>query len=110
VAFIGGSLGPAGGHTPFEAAALGAAVLHGPHTAKLGPAYAALDAAGGAKSVSDAEELAGAVVALLNSEPARREMAEAARAVQARLAPDVAALAAEVLDMTGMSDLTASPA
>ena len=44
VAFVGGSLVPAGGHTPFEPVQLGAAVLHGPHVANFAPAYAALDA------------------------------------------------------------------
>ena len=99
VAFIGGSLAPVGGHTPFEAAALGAAILHGPRTESFGPAYDALDAAGGAKGVGDAGELADAVVALLGSEAARRQMAGAAAAARARLAPDVAALAAQVLAM-----------
>lgn len=97
VAFIGGSLAAAGGHTPFEAAALGAAVLHGPRTGNLATDYAALDTAGGARVVTNAAELAGAVAELLGSEASRSAMAGAAREVRRRRAPDVVALATEVL-------------
>lgn len=97
VAFVGGSLGQAGGHTPFEAAALGVAILHGPATANFASAYAALDAAGGARAVTDGAALGGAVAALLGDGERRRAMAEAAAGVRARLAADVGALAAEAL-------------
>lgn len=99
VAFIGGSLAAAGGHTPFEAAALGAAVLHGPRTGNLATDYAALDTAGGARVVADAAGLAGAVAELLGAEAARSAMAGAARAVRRRRALDVVALAAEALTL-----------
>ncbi len=97
LAFIGGSLGQAGGHTPFEAAALGVAILHGPETASFASAYAALDAAGAAQTVRDGEALGGAVASLLGNAGKRRAMAEAAVGVRARLAADAGALAAEAL-------------
>lgn len=79
VAFIGGSLVPVGGHNPHEPAALGAAILHGAHTANFAPDFTALDAAGGALRVG--ADLGDAVARLLVDAPARAAMAAAARAV-----------------------------
>jgi 3-deoxy-D-manno-octulosonic-acid transferase len=78
VAFIGGSLVPVGGHNPHEPAALGAAILHGGHTANFAPDFAALDGAGGALRVG--ADLGDAVARLLADAPARAAMATAARA------------------------------
>ncbi|MEM8739918.1 MAG: 3-deoxy-D-manno-octulosonic acid transferase [Pseudomonadota bacterium] len=61
VAFIGGSLVPAGGHNPFEPAALGAAILHGPDVANFEDGYTRLATVGAAVEVSDAASLAEAV-------------------------------------------------
>ncbi|MDT8345718.1 MAG: glycosyltransferase N-terminal domain-containing protein, partial [Thermohalobaculum sp.] len=97
VAFIGGSLADRGGHNPFEPAALGVAILHGPHVANFAPAYAALTAAGGATVVADAATMAGAVARLLHDPAARAAQTAAAEAVLAQLRPDVAALAAQAL-------------
>ena len=62
VTFVGKSLpgpgGAGGGHNPFEAAALGSLVLHGPRVDSCAEAYAALQAEGGALMVTDAETLA----------------------------------------------------
>jgi len=97
VAFIGGSIAARGGHNPFEPAALGAVILHGPSSGNFAPAYAALAAAGGARRVADGAEMGAAVAALLGSEAARRTMTDAAEAVRKGLEPDVAALAREAL-------------
>lgn len=74
VAFVGHSLPVAGppltGKNPYEAAALGCAVIHGPGTESFSETFAALDAAGGAWPISDGSALPGAVRALL--EPAAR--------------------------------------
>ncbi|MFQ5567577.1 MAG: 3-deoxy-D-manno-octulosonic acid transferase, partial [Paracoccaceae bacterium] len=101
VAFVGGSIAARGGHNPFEAAALGSAILHGPATGNFAPAYAALAAAGGARMVADGAAMGAAVAALLESAEARRAMTDAAEAVRRRLAPDVAALAREALALIG---------
>ena len=61
VAFVGGSLVAVGGHNPYEPAALGAAILHGPHVANFAGIHARLDRAGGALEVTDAPSLAAAL-------------------------------------------------
>jgi 3-deoxy-D-manno-octulosonic-acid transferase len=99
ISFVGGSISPQGGHNPFEPAALGSAILHGPETASFAPAYAALDAAGGGLCVADGDEMGAAVVSLLSSEADRAAMVDAARAVLQQSRPDVAALAREALEL-----------
>ena len=99
VVLVGGSLVDRGGHTPFEPAALGPAILHGPHVANFAPAYAALAAAGGARQVADADALAAALRGLLDDPAARARLAAAARAVRAEMTPDLPALAARLLEL-----------
>jgi 3-deoxy-D-manno-octulosonic-acid transferase len=106
IAFVGGSLVAKGGHNPFEAARLGCVVLLGPDTRNCANMAAELAAAGGAETVSDADELARAVAALLDDPPRRTKRAAAGRrvadagsgildAVLERLAPWLDALAPE---------------
>ena len=83
VTFVGGSLVAKGGHTPFEPAAQGSAILHGPDTANFPAAYAALRAGGGAIEVRDA---AGLATAMLDLADTGAQAAMAARATEA-LAP-----------------------
>ena len=45
ISVIGGSFSDLGGHTPFEPAQCGTAILHGPHVWNHAAAYRALDAA-----------------------------------------------------------------
>lgn len=59
--FVGGSLVPKGGHTPYEPAAFGCALLHGPHLENFAPAYGRIAEAGASRRVSGAGELAGAL-------------------------------------------------
>lgn len=65
VTFLGGSLVPIGGHNPYEPAALGSAILHGPHTNSAEAIYDQLDDAGAARKVKNADALAKTVVELL---------------------------------------------
>ncbi|MCV2880567.1 3-deoxy-D-manno-octulosonic acid transferase [Actibacterium sp. XHP0104] len=58
VTFVGGSLVPRGGHTPFEPAAYDSAIVHGPHLDNFADAYAALQQAGASLLVRDAVDLA----------------------------------------------------
>lgn len=81
-AFIGGSIADRGGHNPYEPAALGVALAHGPHIANFADAYAALE--GVADSVSDAAGLADAIVRAVD--PAGGASARGAAAGQAALA------------------------
>ena len=79
------------GHNPYEPAALGAALAHGPHVENFADAYAAL--AGAARLVSDADDLAAALRwALAPGGGLSAEAAAAARAGAAALAPDADAL------------------
>lgn len=76
--FLGGSLLPGpGGHTPFEPAAAGAAILHGPHVDNFADAFAQMNAAGAARQITDAEDLAKAITQVIAS-PARAQMQQAA--------------------------------
>ncbi|KAA9010191.1 3-deoxy-D-manno-octulosonic acid transferase [Histidinibacterium aquaticum] len=78
-AFVGGSLVPKGGHTPYEPAVHGCAILHGPHLANFADEYARLDTEGGALQVEDAAGLAEAWQLHLETSP----MPDKARAVLA---------------------------
>ena len=79
--FVGGSLVPAGGHNILEPAAVGKAILFGPHMesfAEIARLFVARDAA---VQVRSAVELESEVAALLD-DPARcRRLGAAARAV-----------------------------
>lgn len=64
VTFVGGSLVDKGGHTPFEPAAHGSALLHGPHLDNFAEIYAQLQACGGSRQVLDAGGLRDALLSL----------------------------------------------
>ena len=83
ITFIGGSLVANGGHNPFEAARLDCAILHGPNIANCARMAAELAAAGAAETVSDADELARAVSALINDRHRQAERAAAGKRVAA---------------------------
>jgi 3-deoxy-D-manno-octulosonic-acid transferase len=78
VVFMGGSLVPHGGQNPIEPAKLATAILHGPHVHNFADVYAALQAAGGAEAVADAEALATRADALLAAPAEVGRHAEAA--------------------------------
>ncbi|MCV3270191.1 3-deoxy-D-manno-octulosonic acid transferase [Roseobacter sinensis] len=66
VSFLGSSLVPGhGGGNPFEAAALGSAVLYGPNVRRYLPFYSRLANAGAARIVKDAQTLGSAVTRLI---------------------------------------------
>ncbi|MFN4100386.1 MAG: 3-deoxy-D-manno-octulosonic acid transferase [Pararhodobacter sp.] len=85
LALVGGSLlaGP-GGHTPYEPASLGCAVLTGPHVRNFQAAFTALQAAGAAREVRDAADLARVLTGLLADPGALHAMQQAAQAEQQR--------------------------
>ncbi|SNT17655.1 3-deoxy-D-manno-octulosonic acid transferase [Tropicimonas sediminicola] len=74
--FVGGSLVAKGGHTPYEPAQFGSAILHGPDLRNFAEPYAALDAAGGALKVADGPALGEALARL--DPPALDALAERA--------------------------------
>lgn len=79
--FVGGSLVERGGHTPFEPAAHGSAILSGPHVGNAAAPYGALFAQGGALEVSDEATLAAAVLRLADPRAQQAQAAAAARAL-----------------------------
>lgn len=84
VAFVGGSLVPVGGHNLLEPAVVGRPVLAGPHQFNAPEVAGKLVEAGGVVIVADAQELAGAVHALLDDGTLARERgAHAAETVAA---------------------------
>ncbi len=110
ITVVGGSLVDRGGHTPFEPAAHGSAILTGPHVSNAAPAYAALFAAGGAIEVRDAASLAAAIRAL--ADPARQAaQAGAASAALAAFGTDAAidAFLAALGDAAGLAALAPEP-
>jgi 3-deoxy-D-manno-octulosonic-acid transferase len=66
ISFVAGSLEPIGGHNPFEPAALGSAILHGPYVTNFVDIYQRLTEARAARLVSSPESLAAAVDELLS--------------------------------------------
>jgi 3-deoxy-D-manno-octulosonic-acid transferase len=83
VAFVGGSLVPAGGHNLLEPAALGVPVIAGPHQFNAPDIARALQAGGALTIVADAAALAAAVADLLRDAGARALQGAAARAAVA---------------------------
>jgi hypothetical protein len=77
ISLVGGSLQPIGGHNPFEPAALGSAILHGPYVTNFVDIYQRLTEAGAARLVTGPDTLAEAVHELMNPDKAA-SMAHAA--------------------------------
>ncbi|MFQ6548927.1 3-deoxy-D-manno-octulosonic acid transferase [Aestuariibius sp. 2305UL40-4] len=94
VTFVAGSLAPRGGHTPYEPAAYGTAILHGPSVHNFEGAYKALDQAGGAQLCEAPEEIATAILTHLtgSSMPAIARETLAAQADLDGLLDRIAAL------------------
>lgn len=91
VSFLGSSLVPdKGGCDPFEAAALGSAVLYGPKVRQFMPSYSRLAAAGAARIVNDSTALGTAVSRLIAPDQA---------AAMAHAGWDVISTGAELMDM-----------
>lgn len=77
ISFVGGSLVAIGGHNPFEPAALGSAILHGPYVTNFVDIYDRLREGGAAQLISSPEKLAGQVAELLNPDEAANMAAAA---------------------------------
>lgn len=80
-AFIGGSLSEIGGQNPAEAANLGCAILHGPHTHNFTDMYDTFDEAGAAVKIADAGELLRHVDRLIGSKEELEVMTKAGQRV-----------------------------
>ncbi|WP_226624495.1 3-deoxy-D-manno-octulosonic acid transferase [Alloyangia pacifica] len=78
--FIAGTLTDRGGHTPYEPAAFGDALIHGPDVRNFRVPFRLLDEAGAALKIEDATSLATALLAL-SDETAQQRAGAAARAL-----------------------------
>ncbi|MEM1274243.1 MAG: 3-deoxy-D-manno-octulosonic acid transferase [Pseudomonadota bacterium] len=90
ISFVGGSLEPIGGHNPFEPAALGSAILHGPYVTNFVDIYQRLTKAHAARLVSGQDQLAQSVNDLLSPDRA---------AAMANAAWEVSSAGANVTDL-----------
>lgn len=81
IAFIGGSLVPVGGHNLIEPAAWGIPIVTGPHLFNFTEVADKLAEAGGMRICENSEQLADAVLELLNKSDQYQAMAEAAHSV-----------------------------
>ena len=70
ISFVGGSLVAIGGHNPFEPAALGSAIVHGPYVTNFVDIYQRLTQAEAARLSASPDKLAGHVIDLLSPETA----------------------------------------
>ena len=77
VAFVGGSLQPIGGHNLLEPAAVGTAVVTGPHLHNFAEISRRMDEAGALRIGADAEAVGAALEALLADPGTRQAMTEA---------------------------------
>ncbi|MGB0063663.1 MAG: 3-deoxy-D-manno-octulosonic acid transferase [Terracidiphilus sp.] len=85
VAFVGGSLVPAGGHNPLEPAQFGVSIVMGPHYANFAAITASLREHD-ALRVAATEDLAAVLIELLCNRPAAEAMGARAREVFERQA------------------------
>lgn len=79
VVVIGGGFDDLGGQNLIQPLAHGKPVLHGPHMQNFRDSAEMARAAGASRVCTTAEELAKTIGSLLENEPARRQMGEAAR-------------------------------
>ncbi|WP_413975736.1 lipid IV(A) 3-deoxy-D-manno-octulosonic acid transferase [Stenotrophomonas acidaminiphila] len=77
VAFVGGSLQAIGGHNLLEPAAMGTAVITGPHLHNFAEISRRLSEAGALSIRDDAAQLGDELLRLLGDAPARRQMVQA---------------------------------
>ncbi len=89
VSFLGGSLVDIGGHNPFEPAALGSAIIHGPHVHKVADIYERLAEVGATVEVKTTDDLVKAVGRVLSPDKA---------AAMAHAAWEISSSGAEVTD------------
>lgn len=96
---VGGTFAPRGGHTPWEPARAGSAILHGPDVANNAAPFARLDAGGGALRLARGEDLGAALRGL--DGPAQAALAAAARQLLAPEGDEVQVVAAVLAALDG---------
>jgi 3-deoxy-D-manno-octulosonic-acid transferase len=108
-AFVGGSLVPAGGHNPLEPAQFGVPIVMGPHYANFRAITEDL-LAHQAVRIAATEELAGALIGLLEDSAAAQAMGERAREVFASQAGATGRCVEAIKELLSARDGTERPA
>jgi 3-deoxy-D-manno-octulosonic-acid transferase len=93
---VGGSFAPRGGHSPWEPARHGCAILHGPSVENFASPYAALDASGGAISLTGQSELTAALQSL---DPATQDRMSSSAAQSLDFSGDGTTLVHDILTL-----------
>jgi 3-deoxy-D-manno-octulosonic-acid transferase len=109
VAFVGGSLVPAGGHNPLEPAQFGVPIVMGPHTANFRAITGDL-LAHQAVRICAKEELAAAMTGLLEAPQAAQAMGERAKKVFEQQAGATARSAEALLELLSAKQESERPA
>ncbi len=97
IVFLGGSLGPIGGHNPFEVAQSGAAVITGPGYHNFTETFPALESAGGAVEIHESHGLAQAVQHWLDDPAALDQARKSAADFAAEKAAQLEGVADELI-------------
>jgi 3-deoxy-D-manno-octulosonic-acid transferase len=97
VTFVAGSLTDRGGHTPYEPASFGSAILHGPDTANFKAAYERLATENAARPIETAQDLAKALCDL--KDPARQQALGAAAKSALRQDTDIDTLMHDIVQV-----------
>jgi 3-deoxy-D-manno-octulosonic-acid transferase len=109
VAFVGGSLVPAGGHNPLEPAQFGVPIVMGPHYANFRAIVDELAAHKALRIVAN-EDLAATLVHLLDDREAARAMGERALEVFAAQAGATGRCVSALRDLLGAGEREEQPA
>ncbi|MCX7566279.1 3-deoxy-D-manno-octulosonic acid transferase [Sulfitobacter sp. F26169L] len=103
IVFLGGSLLPIGGHNPFEVAQAGAMVLSGNHVFNFAETFSDMEAAGAARIVADADDLAAQIDALLQDDHALTKAITAAKAFANAETAKLDTIATRLINALGLS-------
>jgi 3-deoxy-D-manno-octulosonic-acid transferase len=101
--FLGGSLLPIGGHNPFEVAQSGAMVLSGSHVFNFAETFSDMEAAGAARIILDANDLATQIDTLLRDDPARNKAVAAAKTFAGAEAAKLDSIANRLIKALGLT-------
>ncbi len=98
-----GSFSDVGGHTPYEPAIAGAAILHGPRFANFTETYARFEKAGASLQVQDAESLAQTLDLLIRQPDHARALGENAKPLAQAGLEELDRLSHQCLTLAGIA-------
>jgi 3-deoxy-D-manno-octulosonic-acid transferase len=110
VAFVGGSLVPAGGHNPLEPAQFGVPILMGPHFTNFRAITSDLLAHQAVRIAADKNDMPAALIDLLEDRPAAAVMGKRAKNVFEQQAGATARSVEALIELLSSQDRTERPA